>query len=123
MNGNFKILRKDGRELKSSVTLHPGEVLAMELEARGISKTAFASALGLNPANLSGLLHQNRHVNAALALKLEALLGIDAEFWMRVQSGFDLDEARKKFRSPSKITATRANKLKKGRPARSTANK
>lgn len=120
MNGNFKILSKDGRELKSAITLHPGEVLAMELDARGISRTSFASALGLKASNLSGLLHQNRHVSAEVALKLEALLGIDAEFWMRVQSGFDLDVARKKFRSPSKITSTRTNKLKRGRTTRST---
>jgi antitoxin HigA-1 len=52
----------------------------MELDARGISKTTFAEALGLKISNLSGLLHQNRHVNAEVALKLEALLGIDAEF-------------------------------------------
>ncbi|MBN8576278.1 MAG: HigA family addiction module antidote protein [Cyclobacteriaceae bacterium] len=119
MSGNFKILSKDRRELKSHVTLHPGEVLAMELEARGISKTVFASALGLKLTNLSGLLHQNRHLNAKLALKLEALLGIDAEFWMRVQSGFDLDEARKKFRSPSKLSVRRMGKPAKERSVRS----
>jgi len=113
MNGNFKILRKDGSEIKNSTTLHPGEVLDAELQARGISKSTFASALGLKSTNLSGLLHQNRHVNAVLALKLEALLGIDAEFWMRVQAGYDLDEARKKTRLPIKKKTTIRKKLQK----------
>ena len=98
MTGSFKTLRKNGSEIKSAVTLHPGEVLDIELNARGISKSAFASSIGLKATNLSELLHQRRHVSAGLALKLEALLGIDAEFWLRVQSRYDLEIERKKIR-------------------------
>ncbi len=113
MTGNFKTLRKDRSEINSQVTLHPGEVLDMELNARGISKNEFASQIGLKAANLSELLHQRRHVSAGLALRLEALLGIDAEFWMRVQSGYDLEIERKKPHS------TRKNlRLKRKRPAK-----
>ncbi len=104
MTRNFKSLRKDGSPIKTLVTLHPGEVLDMELKARGISKSDFAASIGLKAANLSELLHQRRHVSAGLALKLEAILGIDAEFWMRVQSGYDLEIERKKGRlSPKNL--------------------
>lgn len=100
MNSNFKIIGKGGTELHSDVSLHPGEVIEMELAARSIKKIDFASRLGIKPGHLSELLKGKRHLSALMALKLEKLLGIDAEFWLRVQSGYDLERVRKKFMKP-----------------------
>ena len=44
----------------------------------------------------SQMLHGKRHVTAAIALKLEKLLGIPAEYWMRVQVYYDLFVERNK---------------------------
>jgi antitoxin HigA-1 len=90
----FKVLGQTGNVITTNVTLHPGEVIAMELEARGIKKVFFALQLGISPSQLSELLHQKRHVSASLALKFEKLLGIEAEYWLRVQSSYDLAIAR-----------------------------
>ena len=92
----YKVVNKRNKEIFTDVTLHPGEVLTMELEARGIKKTAFAAEAGLKPSHFSELLHGKRHVSAGLALKLERLLGIPAEFWMRVQVYHDLFVERNK---------------------------
>jgi addiction module HigA family antidote len=59
-----------------------------------VQKILFALQLGINPSQLSELLHEKRHVSASLALKLEKLLGIEAEYWLRVQSDYDLAIAR-----------------------------
>jgi antitoxin HigA-1 len=95
----YKILSKSGERLMPDISLHPGEVLEMELSARGIKKSGFAADLGILPSQLSELLHEKRHISASIAIRLEQLLGIDAEFWMRVQAAYDLHRERKKIRA------------------------
>jgi antitoxin HigA-1 len=90
-----QVLDKKGKEITTDVTLHPGEVLEMELDARGIKKIFFAAQLGIRPSQLSELIHGKRHVNAVMAVKLQQLLEIEAEFWMRVQSEYDINMARR----------------------------
>ena len=91
-----KVLNSKGKEIFTDVTLHPGEVLLDELEARKIKKSEFAQQLGMKPGHFSDLLYGRRHVSAATALKLEKLLGIAAEYWMRVQVYHDLFVERNK---------------------------
>jgi addiction module HigA family antidote len=93
---DYKVIDSRGKELSSNVSLHPGEALQWELEARKIKKSIFANSIGMKASHFSELLHGKRHIGAVTALKLENLLGIDAEFWMRVQVSYDLFEARKK---------------------------
>jgi HTH-type transcriptional regulator/antitoxin HigA len=76
--------------------MDPGEVLQDELEARNIKKSFFAEQLGIKPGHLSELLRGRRHVSAATALKLEKLLGISAEYWLRAQVDYDLFIERRK---------------------------
>ena len=92
----YIVVNKKGKEIFTDVTLHPGEVLMMELEARTSKKSDFAAQLSIKPSHLSELLHGRRHVSAATAIKLEKLLGISAEYWMRVQVYYDLFVERSK---------------------------
>ena len=87
---NYKVVNSRGKEISTDVSLHPGEILQMELAARNIKKSEFATLLGMKPSHFSELLHGKRHVSAATALKLEKLLDISAEYWMRVQVYNDL---------------------------------
>ncbi len=87
---NYKVINSRGKEIFTDVTLHPGEVLQMELAARDLKKSEFAELLGMKPGHFSELLHGKRHVSAATAIKLEKLLNISAEYWMRVQVYHDL---------------------------------
>ena len=93
---NYKVINSRGKEIQTDVVLHPGEVLADELEARSIKKTVFAAGLGMKLSHFSELLHGKRHVSAATAIKLERLLEIPAEYWMRVQVYYDLFVERQK---------------------------
>ena len=88
------VIDKDGNELRTPVALHPGEFLLEEIEERGLKKTDFAKSIGLLPGNLSELFKGKRHINARLAVKLEAILGISAEYWLGLQSAYDLIIAR-----------------------------
>jgi len=89
-------INSKGKEIYTDVALHPGELLQDELEAREIKKTAFAALLGIKPGHLSELLRGRRHVSAATALKLEKLLNIPAEYWMRLQVYYDLFVERRR---------------------------
>ncbi|MEK6780301.1 MAG: HigA family addiction module antitoxin [Bacteroidota bacterium] len=91
---SFVVVNKNSMELQTDVLLHPGEVLSMEIKARGIKKSEFANALGINPGNLTELLKGKRHISAMVALKIEALLEIGASFWLRVQADYDLGVAK-----------------------------
>lgn len=93
---NYQIIGKSGSPIQTDVTLHPGEVLAMEIEARNLKKTEFAGLLHIQPSQLSELLHGKRHISAALAIKLEQILEISAEYWMRLQVAYDLAVERQK---------------------------
>jgi len=90
------VIGKSGKEIFTDVSLHPGEVIADELAVREIKKADFASQLNMKASHFSELLHGKRHVSAALALKLENLLKIKAEYWMRLQVYYDLFEERNK---------------------------
>jgi HTH-type transcriptional regulator/antitoxin HigA len=92
----YKVVSSKGKEIFTYVSLHPGEVLMDELEAREIKKTVFVEKLGMKASHFSELLHGKRHVGAATALKLEKLLGISAEYWLRVQVYYDLFIERNK---------------------------
>ena len=90
----YMVISRNGEEIQTNETLHPGEVIGLELEARGLKKTEFAEQLGLSASHFSELLHAKRHVSEDLALRLEKLLDINAEFWMRIQTKYNLDKKR-----------------------------
>jgi antitoxin HigA-1 len=92
----YKVINSRGKEIYTDVVIHPGEIIEMELEARGLKKTAFAQSLGMRPGHFSELLHGKRHVGAYIALRLEKMLDIPAEYWMRVQVYHDLFMERAK---------------------------
>lgn len=93
---NYKIFNSKGKEIQTDIALHPGEILSDELEARSIKKMLFARQLGMKPSHFSELLHGKRHISASTALKLEKLLDIPAEYWMRIQVYYDLFIERNK---------------------------
>jgi HTH-type transcriptional regulator/antitoxin HigA len=99
----YKVIGKNGNELRSKVLLHPGEVLEEELEARDIKKSVFAMDLKIYPSHFSNILKGKRDINAAIALKLEKALDISAEFWVQLQAEYDLKLERQRM-AQKKIT-------------------
>lgn len=73
---------------------HPGIFLKQELKARKIKRKHFAEMSHISIVKLSGILTCRYAIHAHLALIFEEVLGIDAEFWMNLQTTYDLDIAR-----------------------------
>ena len=96
--GTYKVIGKNGKEIHTDVLLHPGEVLAEELEARSFMQKDFAALVNMRPPHFNELLKGKRHMSAMLALKLEDQLGIEADFWMRLQIDYDLKLARRQLK-------------------------
>lgn len=93
----YAVYGKNGEPIHSDKLLHPGYIILNELKARNIkNKSSFALECKIYPTHFSDILKGKRGINAEIALKLQDALGIDAEFWMRVQAYYDLMLARKK---------------------------
>jgi addiction module HigA family antidote len=95
----YKVTDKNGKKLTTDVKLHPGEVLADELSTREIMQKDFAKLIKLQAPHLNDLLKGKRHVSARIALKIEKELGIDAEYWLRLQISYDLAEAKEAMKN------------------------
>lgn len=91
-----QIFDHKGAEMRIEA-FHPGEFLAEEIEFRNIKKKDVADELGILPNNLSQILAGKRNISASLALKLERLLGISAEYWYNLQTAYELQQAREEL--------------------------
>lgn len=73
---------------------HPGMHLLEELDERGMLKKDVAHELGILPTNLSEILKGKRNISPRLAVRLENVLKISAEYWLNLQMAWDLQNAR-----------------------------
>ena len=81
--------------LKSYQPTHPGEVLKDELEYRGISQRSLAREIGISYSVLNEVLNGKRALNTALAMMMEAALGVDAAPLLAMQNEYDMRMAER----------------------------
>jgi len=73
----------------------PGETLVEEfLKPLGISQLAFAKRIGVTYARLNSIVNGRRAVTPDTAMRFESALGMDAQFWLNLQTIVDLYDAR-----------------------------
>lgn len=77
--------------------IHPGEILKMEIEGRGLTLSSAASLLDVTRSNLSNVLNGKSAISPLMALRVEANFGGTARLWTQLQATYDLEVARKKF--------------------------
>jgi antitoxin HigA-1 len=75
--------------------IHPGEFLAEILAEIGVSQAACARAVGVSPMRISHVISGTRPVSADLALRLGKALGQSPEYWLNLQSAYDLATAHR----------------------------
>jgi addiction module HigA family antidote len=74
----------------------PGEILAEEfLAGYGLSQAQLARALGISPNRIAEIVHNRRRISADTALRLGLYFGTTPEFWLNLQTHYDLDAARR----------------------------
>lgn len=72
--------------------VHPGEVLLEEfLKPLGLSQHRLALEIGVDPRRINEIVLGKRSVTANTALRLGRYFGTSAEFWLGLQSQYDLD--------------------------------
>ncbi|MFA7240723.1 MAG: HigA family addiction module antitoxin [Sulfuricellaceae bacterium] len=75
--------------------IHPGEVLREEfLIPFGLSAHALAIALQVPAPRINDIVRERRAVTPDTALRLSAYFGVSAEFWMGLQTDYDMAKAR-----------------------------
>lgn len=71
--------------------IHPGEVLREDfLEPLGMSANALANKLGVTPARINEIMREKRGITADTALRLAKYFGGSAQFWLNLQSTYEL---------------------------------
>jgi addiction module HigA family antidote len=76
--------------------IHPGEHLAEELTELGMSAAELARKLDVPTNRITGILNEQRAITGDTALRLAHFFGTSAEFWLNLQSLYELRIAEKK---------------------------
>src|SRR5438128_5301714 len=89
----------------------PGEMLKEEfLAAHGLSRSELAKAIGISPNRIAEIVNNRRRITADTALRLSLYFGNSPEFWLNLQSHYDLKIARRHLKPEDvkRIKALRA---------------
>jgi len=73
--------------------VHPGVILKGIIGELGISQARLAHDIDVSPMRVSHIINGSRPVTADLALRLGKYLGQSPQFWMNLQSSFDMQTA------------------------------
>ncbi len=72
--------------------IKPSEIIQEEMETRGLDATSMAEGLGLSPETDS-IIDGRQEIDARVALALSQALGASPEFWLNLESAYQLDLA------------------------------
>jgi addiction module HigA family antidote len=98
------------------LAIHPGEHLAEELKALDMSAAGLARWLKVPTNRVSGILNGQRAVTGDTALRLGHFFGTSPEFWLNLQSLYELRLAEQQ--AGRRIRALPTLKRQKGRGGR-----
>ena len=84
--------------MKKIEPIHPGEILLHDfLEPMGISQYRLAKDTSVPARRINEIVHGARAVTADTALRLGRYFGTSAQFWMNLQTHFDLEVQQDKI--------------------------
>jgi antitoxin HigA-1 len=70
--------------------IHPGEILKDELDDLGLSASAFAKQISVPVNRVTSIINGQRSITADTALRLARFFGTSPEFWLNLQTSYDL---------------------------------
>lgn len=74
--------------------IHPGEILTEEfMIPLGISQNKLALDIHVPVPRINAIVHGKRSITADTALRLGAYFGIEPQFWMNLQTNYDIGKA------------------------------
>ncbi|HWB54188.1 MAG TPA: HigA family addiction module antitoxin [Tepidisphaeraceae bacterium] len=93
---------------------HPGQMLKEEfIEPLDLTQRELARRLKVSYPRLNELIHGRRGMTPDTALRLERLLGVEAQFWLNLQLAWDLYHARRSAQARTLHSISRLQGLKK----------
>jgi len=95
--------------------IHPGEVLAEELEELGVSPTELSRQIRVPANRISQIINGKRAVTGDTALRLAHWFGTNPQFWMNLQALHDVRLAEREAGREIKALPTRPNRAKTDR--------
>ena len=91
-----KSKRIPGAKSLAITPIHPGEHLAEELQELGMSAAALARQLRVPTNRITGILNGQRAITGDTALRLGHFFGTSPQFWLNLQSLYELRIAERK---------------------------
>jgi addiction module HigA family antidote len=98
--------------------IHPGEILADELEELGVTPTELSRQIAVPPNRVSQIIQGKRAITGDTALRLGHWFQTSAQFWLNLQSAYDLRVAADEVGSEVEALPTKP-KTKGERPKQS----
>jgi len=90
----------------SVIAIHPGEHLSEELSELGMSAAELARQLDVPTNRITEILNGRRAITGDTALRLAHFFGTSAEFWLNLQSLYEIRLAERKFGKSIKALPT-----------------
>jgi addiction module HigA family antidote len=75
--------------------IHPGEILKDELEELGVTPTELARQIAVPPNRISQIVSGRRSITGDTALRLGHWFGNSPQFWLNLQTAYDLRRAER----------------------------
>lgn len=85
---------KIANNMRSSLLIHPGEMIKDEIIARGLTQKKLAKQMGVSYTVFNEILNGKRPVTTEYALLLEAALGTNASIWIGLQADYNMQKAK-----------------------------
>ncbi|CEO89844.1 HigA family addiction module antitoxin [Syntrophaceticus schinkii] len=88
--------KKDNAKFMPAVAIPPGKTIRENMKYLGMNQKELALRLGITTKHLSNVINGNDPITYETALKLETVLGPKAQFWMNLETNYQLTKARLK---------------------------
>jgi addiction module HigA family antidote len=88
--------------------IHPGEILADELAELGVTPTELSRQLAVPPNRITQIIHGKRSITGDTALRLGHWFKTSAQFWLNLQSAYDIRMAQRQAGAEIARLPTRA---------------
>ncbi len=83
---------------KALSNITPGEILEQEfLKAMKITQYRLAKDIGVPPRRINEIIHGERAITADTALRLGRYFGMSPQFWLNLQSHYDLEQEQERL--------------------------
>jgi len=97
--------------VKEFAPVTPGEMLKEEFLAEyDLSQNQLAKAIGISPNRIADIVNNRRRITADTALRLSLYFGNSPEFWMNLQTHYDLKRARKNLKPDDRNASKRGQR-------------